>query len=211
VPEPILCKICQKRRARRYCPAVQGDICPLCCGTHREIAFTCPLECEFLQEAHRHEKPAPPAELAYPEVAVSEEFLASQEELFMVCAHALVEGALRVSGAIDTDLMSALDALIQTHRTLDSGLLYETRAENALAASIQRSVADALDDYQKLRTERDPLTPVRNNEVLGVLVFLHRLGGQNRNGRPRGRMYLDLLRHAVPPARAEEPAPGIII
>jgi hypothetical protein len=108
-------------------------------------------------------------------------------------------------------VIAALEALIQTHRTLESGLVYETRAENTVAASIQRSVGDELSEYQKLRAERDPLSPVRNNEILGVLVFLHRLGGQNRNGRPRGRMYLDLLRHAVPPARVEERAPGIIL
>lgn len=182
----------------------------MCCGTHREIDFTCPLECEFLQEAHRHEKPQPVAELSYPEIRVDEEFLTGHEELFLVSAQALVEGALRADGAVDNDLLAALEALIQTRRTLDSGLVYETRAENTVAAAIQRSVSDALAEYEKLRAERDPLAPVRNNEVLGVLAFLHRFGLQNRNGRPRGRMYLDLLRTMVPAVRAEEPARLII-
>lgn len=204
MPEPVLCKICQKRRARRHCPAVGGDICPLCCGTHREIAFTCPLECEFLQEAHRHEKPQPAAKLSYPDISVTEEFLADHEDLVLVCAHALVEGALRAEGAVDNDVIAALEALIQTRRTLASGLVYETRAENTIAAAIQRSVSDALAEYEKLRAERDPLAPVRNNEVLGVLAFLHRFGEQNRNGRPRGRMYLDLLRTMVPAVRVDE-------
>ncbi|MGH9582611.1 MAG: hypothetical protein ACRD4O_06730 [Bryobacteraceae bacterium] len=206
MPEPVFCKICQKRRARRYCPAVGGDICPLCCGTHREIDFTCPLDCEFLQEAHRHEKPVPPAEISYPDVELTEEFLNSHQELFYLCAGALVEGALGAEGAVDADLTAALEALIQTQRTLESGLFYETRAENTVAAAIQRSASDALAEYRKLRSERDPLSPVRNNEILGVLVFLHRLGGQNRSGRPRGRMYLDLLRGALPSARVEEPS-----
>jgi hypothetical protein len=182
----------------------------LCCGTHREIEFTCPLECEFLREAHRHEKLAPPEKISYPDIAAGEEFLADHEELFMVAAGALMEGALRADGAVDADLTAALEALIQTRRTLASGLVYETRAENTVAAAIQRSVSEALERYEKLRSEHDPLTPVRNNEIVGVLVFLHRLAEQNRNGRPRGRMYLDLLRIAMP-ARVDEHAPGIIL
>jgi hypothetical protein len=46
---------------------------------------------------------------------------------------------------------------------------------------------------------------------LKVLVFLHRLGQQNQNGRPRGRMYLDLLRQMTPEQRVEEPASSIIL
>ncbi len=210
MPDSVVCKICQKRRARRYCPAVQGDICPLCCGTHREIEFTCPLECEFLREAHRHEKPEPPAQISYPDIAAGEEFLAEHEELFMICAEGLVEGALRADGAVDADLTAALEALIQTRRTLASGLVYETRAGNTVAAAIQRSASEAIERYEKLRAERDPLAPVRNNEIVGVLVFLHRLAEQNRNGRPRGRLYLDLLRRALP-ARVEERASSIIL
>lgn len=189
---------------------MSGDICPLCCGTHREIAFTCPLGCEFLREAHRHEKPQPLGKISYPEISVTEEFLAEHEELFVVCAHALVEGAMRAEGAVDSDLTAALEALIQTRRTLASGLVYETRAENTVAAAVQGSVSEALAEYEKLRAERDPLSPVRNNEVLGVLVFLHRFGAQNRNGRPRGRMYLDMLRTMAPAVRAAE-QPRLII
>lgn len=189
---------------------MSGGICTLCCGTHREIAFTCPLECEYLQEAHRHEKPEPVKELSYPDIPVGEEFLREHEPLVLVCAHALLQGALRADNAIDSDVLAALEALIQTRRTLASGLVYETRPENTVAAAIQRSVSEALGEYEKLRAERDPLAPVRNNEVLGVLVFLHRFGLQSRNGRPRGRMYLDLLRTMVPDARAEEQARLII-
>lgn len=210
MPEPVLCKICQKRRARRYCPAVGGDICALCCGTHREIAFTCPLTCEFLREAHLHEKPEPVKELSYPDIPANEEFLTTHEELVLVCAHALVKGALEADSALDSDILSALEALIQTRLTLASGLVYETRAESTVAAAIQRSVSEALSGYEKLRAERDPLTPVRNNEILGVLAFLHRFGLQNRNGRLRGRMYLDLLHTMVPDTRAEEQARLII-
>lgn len=211
--EAILCKICGKRRAKRACPAVQGEICTICCGTEREVSLSCPLECEYLQEAHRRERPilVPDKQLANQDVPVSEEFLRIQEELVLFCIYSLVQAAVRTQGALDADVLAALEALIQTHRTLDSGLVYETRAENTIAAAVQRAFTASLAEYQKLRAEREALSPVRNSDLLKVLIFLHRLGQQNLNGRPRGRMYLDLLRQMTPERHAEERAPSIIL
>ncbi len=211
--EPILCKICGKRRARRSCPAVNGDICTICCGTEREVSLACPLECEYLAEAHRREKPIPVAEkeLSNRDVVVSEEFIRSQEEFLVFCIYSLVEAALRTPGAIDADVMAALEALIQTQRTLQSGLVYETRAENAIAAAVQRAFAASLAEYQKIRMDREALSPVRDSDILAILVFLHRIGQQNQNSKPRGRMFLDLLRHSVPDTGVEERAPSIIL
>lgn len=213
MPEPILCKICGKRRARRPCPAVQGDICTVCCGTEREVSLSCPLECEYLQEAHRHEKPLPLSanELSNPDIHVSEEFVAAHEELLLYCIYSLVQAAIKTPGAIDTDVMQALEALIQTHRTRETGLVYETRPENVVAAAVQRAFSAGLDEYEKVRQEREPLHPVRNTDVLAILVFLHRIGQQNQNGRPRGRMFLDLLRQMTPDTRVEERQPSIIL
>ncbi len=193
---------------------MHGDICTLCCGTEREVSLSCPLDCEYLQEAHRHEKPIPVAEsqLSHPEVAVTEDFLREHEELLLFCIYSLLQAALRTTGAVDTDVVAALEALIQTHRTFESGLVYETRAENSLAASVQRAFAASLADYQKLKKEREGLSSYRNAEILAILVFLHRIAQQNQNGRPRGRMYLDLLRHMTPaPPGVEERAPSIIL
>lgn len=211
--QSVLCKICGKRRARRACPAVGGDICTICCGSEREVSLSCPLDCEWLQEAHRHEKPVTVAgnQFANPDVDVTEEFLRTHEELLLFCIYSLVEAAMRTPNSVDADALAALEALIQTHRTLESGLVYETRAENSIAASVQRSFAASLADYQKLRAEREQLSSYRNAEILAILVFLHRLGQQNQNGRPRGRMYLDLLRHMVPEPGVEERAPSIIL
>ncbi len=215
MPNPVLCKICGKRRARRLCPAVQGDICSLCCGTEREVSLSCPLECEYLQEAHLHEKPVPVREdeILYPEIRVTEEFLRDHEELVLFCVYSLLQAALRTSGAVDADVMPALEALIQTLRTLQSGLVYETRPENSIAAAIQRDFSKSLADYEKLRQEREGLSAPRTSDVLSVLVFLHRLGQQNQNGRPRGRMYLGLLRRMTQDLNlgVEEGAPSIIL
>ena len=213
MPEAIACKICGKRRARRACPAVQGDICPICCGTEREVSLSCPLECGYLQEAHRHEKPLPVADeqLSYPDVEVSENFIRRQEELVLFCVYALVQAAVRTPGAIDTDVMAALESLIQTHRTAESGLIYESRPENFVAQGVQRSFTASLEEYQKMKGEREPLSAPRSSDILRTLVFLHRLGQQHQNGRPRGRMFLGLLRQMTPETAPEQPAPSLIL
>jgi hypothetical protein len=213
MPDPLLCKICQKRRARRSCPAVQGEICTLCCGAEREVSLSCPLDCEYLREAHRHEKPVAvnKDQLSNPDISVDEEFIREHEELLLFCVYALVQAATRTAGAIDTDVIAALAALIQTYRTLESGLVYESRPENLVAAAVQRSFTASLADYEKRRAERESLAPLRNSEVLAILVFLYRIGQQNQNGRPRGRMFLDFLNQMTPEAAVHERESGIII
>ncbi|HSU55465.1 MAG TPA: hypothetical protein VLT36_15525, partial [Candidatus Dormibacteraeota bacterium] len=105
MPELVLCKICQKRRARRFCPAVSGDICTICCGTEREVSLTCPLNCEYLEEAHKREKPidVPHGQLSNSDIRVTEEFLREHEELLLFSIYSLLEAALRTPGANDSD------------------------------------------------------------------------------------------------------------
>jgi hypothetical protein len=209
----ILCKLCGQRRAKRACPAVQGNICSICCGTEREVSLACPLECEYLREAHRREKPAPveSKDVSDRDIEVSEMFVRSHEELLLFCVYSLVQGALRTPGAVDTDVIDALEALIKTYRTNETGLVYETRPENAIAAAIQRLFSDSLADYQKIKEEREQETPPRNAELLTMLVFLRRIGQQNTNGRPRGRMFVDMLSQMAPSTGVDERAPSIIL
>jgi hypothetical protein len=214
MPEPVLCKICQKRRARRFCPAVSGDICTICCGTEREVSLTCPLHCEYLEEAHKREKPVdvPEAQMSNPDIRVTEEFLREHEELLLFSIYSLLQAALRTPGANDSDVLDVLEALIQTHRTLESGLVYETRPENTVALGIHRLFTASLEDYQKERGEREKLPELRNSEILSVLVFLHRLAQQNQNGKPRCRLFMDLLRRLTPDqGRVPEQTSSIII
>src|SRR5450631_3297005 len=95
--EVILCKICGKRRAKRACPAVLGDICAICCGTEREVSLSCPLDCEYLEEAHHRENPIPVLEkdLSNLDIEVTEEFMGEHEELLLFCVYSLLQAALR--------------------------------------------------------------------------------------------------------------------
>jgi hypothetical protein len=52
---------------------------------------------------------------------------------------------------------------------------------------------------------------VRDAEILGIFVFLHNFGQRSQNGRPRGRMFIGLLRQMTPDAGRVEPAASSII
>jgi len=106
----------------------------------------------------------------------------------------LVLAALGTPGAVDSDVRDALDALIRTHRTLQSGVYYETRPVNALANRIFSETQTNLENFRKSEREETGLSRTRDADVLGVLVFLQRLELDRNNGRPRGRAFLDSLR-----------------
>jgi len=48
------CSSCGQRKARRRCPALGQDICPICCGTKRLTEIDCPESCVHLGTARAH-------------------------------------------------------------------------------------------------------------------------------------------------------------
>jgi hypothetical protein len=193
------CKICGTRKARRYCPGVAGDICSICCGTEREVTVSCPLECPYLIDARVHEKTRETTEreMVHPDVRVTEEFLRDTEPLLIFLGATLLEASLGTPGIVDSDVRSALDALIRTYRTLQSGLYYETRPDNLLAAGIVQKTQEAIEKLRKELSDKGS-RPIRDAEILGMLVFLDRVATHQDNGRPRGRAFIDYLRGIFP-------------
>ncbi len=195
----MTCKLCESRRPRRACPGVGGDICALCCGTEREVTVNCPLDCPFLQEAHRHERlPEVDVEqLPNRDVELTEEFLEDHKGLATFTAVSLLDAALQVPGAVDSDVREALDSLIRTYRTRQSGLYYETRPANLLASAIHQRLEQSFEEYRQRERQRAGVTAVRDAEFLGVLVFWQRFALTRNSGRRLGRSFLRSLRESL--------------
>ena len=191
----MACAICQTRRPRRFCPGVRGDICSLCCGTEREVSVDCPLDCEYLREAHKHEKPQviDPETLPNRDLACSEEFLHENEFLLVFLASTLGKASMRIPGLVDFDMREALDAAVRTYRTLQSGLVYESLPANPLAADVCRTLLEAVDIFRKQEYERLGMHKTRESTVLRLLVFLQHFELSYNNGRRRGRAFIDSL------------------
>ena len=210
--ESMKCKICDTRKPRRYCPGVGGDICTMCCGTEREVTVNCPLDCPFLMEARLHEKPPEinPDSVPNRDIRITEEFLRDHESLLIFLGANLLHASLETSGAVDSDVCEALESMIRTYRTLDSGLIYETRSPNIYASGIQDKLREAVEELRKGLQEQLGSQMLRDADVLGTLVFLQRLEIQHNNGRKRGRAFLDFLRGYLPePSGPELATPGV--
>ena len=207
--------ICETRRARRFCPGVRGEICSLCCGAEREVTVDCPLDCEFLREGRRHEKAVERNADDFPnrDIQVSEKLLRANELLLVFLAATIFRAAMEVPGAIDRDVLEALDGLIRTFRTLESGVYYESRPTNPLAGSIYAAVQDALAEYRTGEQRELGLTKTRDADVLGLLVFLQHFAISRENGKRRGRAFLDGLREFYPeePEASDASASSIIL
>jgi hypothetical protein len=203
----MACAICDVRRPRRFCPGVRGDICTICCGTEREVTVDCPLDCEYLQESRRHEKPPTidPEQFPNRDIQISESFLAQNEDLLVFLSRMLLDAALETAGVVDSDVREALDGLTRTYRTLQSGVYYESVPTNPLAANIHRELQSAVEQFRKEETQRLGIPKTRDTDILGLLVFLQHLELDRNNGRRRGRAFLDALRSFYPP----EPESGV--
>ncbi len=178
---------------------MQGDICPACCGTERENTVDCPLECEYLREARVHDRPVAIAEEDVPnkDIQVTEDFIRKHEHVVMWLGHSLAR-SMETRRSVDGDAREGMEALIKTYRTLESGLIYETRPQNPYAAQIQEDLKQAVEELRKTLTESAGMQVLRDADVLGALVFLQRLELQHNNGRRRGRAFFDFLRTYFP-------------
>ena len=116
----------------------------------------------------------------------------------------LLEATLDTPGVVDSDVRESLESLIRTYRTLQSGLYYESRPANLVAAAIHQKMQDGIQELRKQLSEKGA-TSIRDAEILGVLVFLERVGLHQNNGRPRGRAFIDICAQTFRSGRRAPP------
>ncbi len=174
----------------------------------------CPLDCEYLQQARQHEKiqGGDPEHVPYPEIRVTEKVMEENPALLTFLARTLLNSALSVPGVVDSDLREALDALIRTYRTLESGVYYESLPANLLAANLYRHVQDRLAEYRRQETQHLGVTKTRDAHVLAYLVFLARVAVSYTSSRPRSRAFISALMSGYGDAApAESPATSPLV
>ncbi|MCZ2146184.1 MAG: hypothetical protein LC126_00225 [Bryobacterales bacterium] len=203
------CRICETRKPRRYCPGVGGDICSQCCGTEREVSIDCPLDCEYLLEARKHEKftEVDPKLIPNRDIRVTDEFMNEHDAFLDFLARTLLTATLNTAGANDNDLREALETMIRTYRTRQTGLIYESRPSNPVAGMIQQQALEEIGQFQEAEARQTGVHSLRNTDVLGVLVFLQRIAVHWDNKRPRGRSLISFLLERYPQPRPSPVAP----
>jgi len=199
----VLCPICNKRKPGRFCPAKAEKICPVCCGTEREVTIDCPSDCGYLLSAHRYEEQHPralPADTPLLDVRITSDTIQLHGQFLSAVAFTIAKFAAAQPAATDPDVLEALLALAETYRTLSSGILYE----HPPAIPVQRELYDALSTFLsevKQQSTAAPVPPPKDSESFQLLVFLYRMGLVRTNGRPRARKFIEFLRGQFPGAK----------
>ena len=208
----MACAICNIRREKRHCPGVRGEICAICCGEQREETISCPFDCEYLRAARDREDRSgkDPAKIPNPEFRVSSNFINTNFPLIASLQEAVFMGALQVD-AVDDDVKEALEGLDKTYKTLGSGLYYESRPTNPLAAGVYDAVQQRVAEIRQKESERG-IHRLQDSQIHSVLMFLGQMEYALNNGRKRGRAYLDGLRETLEATPAtQEPDAGSLI
>jgi hypothetical protein len=199
----MVCPVCQKRAAKRFCPALGEKICPICCGKEREVTIDCPWDCPYLIAAHRyeaeHRKPLPAEEFPYRDVEFPPDFVYEHWPVVTVVASAILEFQLHNKELNDSSAHAAIESLAETYRTLGTGIYYERPPNLPVARALYGHLAEALQNFRKKEAERSGLSSaLKDSDVFRLLVFLLRICKQEMNGRPRSRAFLEFLRSRFP-------------
>jgi hypothetical protein len=209
---PEKCAICATRRPKRFCPGLRADICPQCCGQEREETVACPLDCSFLHQGREHEKlrELSADQIPHPDIVVKDGFLRDQEFLVLIVASTFAEAVARIDGLIDNDCRQALASLVQTYKTLGSGLIYEAKPNNPLAAALHELIQLRISEMRQRVHQQTGVHSILDSHILGVLVFFQRMELQLNNGRRRGRSFLDGVLGFAPLPSQQPGSPAIL-
>jgi hypothetical protein len=210
----LACPICQKRKAKRLCPAKAATICSVCCGSEREVTIDCPSDCPYLVASRAYDEERREidwSKLPFADVRVPPAFGRSHGPLLGAISLAICLYARENRLLVDSDVIAALQALAESYRTLASGLYYEKPPDYVLQRGLYNALKASLEDFKKAETQAVGLSSTRDSEIRDALIFFTQLGASRANGRPKGRAYLDLLRRQVGTEELLGPEPGMLL
>jgi hypothetical protein len=163
------CPLCRRAKARRACPALGQDICPVCCGTKRLSEIACPPDCVYLASARVH----PPAVAMRQRQSDVSLLVRSMQDLSDHQANLLLLTLQSIDRyqpgdfhrLLDQDVVEATEALAATLETATRGLIYEHRAQSLpaerLVVALKQVLAEARGNAGT-KFDRDAAAVLRN-------------------------------------------------
>lgn len=188
----MTCPICQKRPAKRFCPARREEICTFCCATKRLVEIPCVEDCRYLESAQRH-----PAAVIKRQIDRDVNVLTAtigrlseqQLQLYFLLQSIVLshkpEGIVRMT---DIDVAVATGAVATSLETASKGVIFEEASTSVPAEGLRRALKPVVDEVTKDRSSRV------EREVAAVLRAMER-GARHEGGFiPEGETsYLDLV------------------
>jgi len=210
----LVCPICNKRKAKRLCPARAESICSVCCGTEREVTIDCPSECVYLVGSREYDMTRLEidwSKVPFQEVKFQRSFARTHQVLLAAIDYAICRFAAEHRELVDTDLQAVLQALAETYRTQTSGIIYEKPLDYPLHRALYASLQEAMQKFREDEAKRLGVHVVRDSDVRDGLIFLTQLCAVHANGRPKGRAYLGVTRRQFPAEEFKKSGSSIVL
>jgi hypothetical protein len=210
----LACPICEKRKAKRYCPARAESICSVCCGAEREVTIDCPSDCLYLVESRKHElerREIDWASVPFADTKISSSFVVKHEPLILALSYAVCLNARDNAAVTDSDVIASLQSLAEAYQTLSNGIYYEKPPDYVLQRGLYDALKAAIENYKNADNRNTGLATIRDSEVRDTLIFLAQLGATRTNGRPKGRAYLDFLRSQFKSEELAKASQGLLV
>ncbi len=194
----MVCAICQKRKAKRFCPAKLAQICAICCGSEREVTIDCPPDCPHLIASREHYEEHHAVDwnqVPFADRRIPRAILVSHEELFLELSYVICGFAQQNPALVDSDVIAAMQSLAETYDTLAKGILYENLPAHRMQRELYGALKKAIDEYKNRESSSlAALTSVHDSESRDFLIALTQTSAARSNGRPKGRALIDLMR-----------------
>ena len=200
----MTCPICEKRKSARFCPAKGEQICAVCCGKEREVTIDCPVDCTHLLSAHRYEAEHPrtlPADTPLLDVNLPSDLVHTHQQLMAALAFAMAKFCAAHHDATDADILTAIQALAETYKTLRTGIYYERPPDARAPRELYAALTEFIGEVKKQEAGRTGFSALKDSDIFYLLVFLYRMGLLQTNGRSRSRRYIEFLRNQFPEAQ----------
>ena len=187
--------LCQRRRARRTCPALGQDICGICCGTKRLTEINCPSDCNYLASARAH----PPAAVQRQQerdfrflLPILQDLTEEQRHLLLMIQAFFQSDQLSQHVFSDNDVANAVKALADTYDTESRGIIYEHVAESPSANRLKTEIKAFVE------TKQNEGTKIRNMDMVTVMKRIEKAAREARSSLPGDETaYLELLKRVL--------------
>jgi len=145
------CILCNKRKAKRSCPAKDGFICAQCCGEKRVLELDCPETCPFLIVG-RERASADFGKLMQSQDTLQQEkyrrILKENKDVIAHLEYTIAQLRLSLRDLTDSDVSGGIDMLLDVYKTEDKGILYEQDSDDLLVESVRRELREVLEAYR---------------------------------------------------------------
>ena len=109
------CAYCHRRKGKRQCPALEGLICTICCGTHRGTRISCPADCIYFSPGEAYQRERLGHQLFKERQPLYEALHRERGEQALVilnlCDFACYSYAVRQPAATDQELLEGLEGV----------------------------------------------------------------------------------------------------